>query len=357
MELSSKEKKAAKAFARLGGLKGGKARAEALTPEERQEIARDAARTRWAKEGKPSMVDFPHATHEGILEIGSVKIPCAVLHTGQRVLTQSGFMQALGRARQAKGRGYYDADVNMPAFLTAKNLKRFISQELQVTSSQIEFKPLKGHMAFGYPAELLPKVCDVFLDAEAAQALTPGQKHIAERAHILIRGLAHVGIIALVDEATGYQEVRDRLALQAILDQYLRKEFAKWAKQFPAEFYQGIFRLRNWQWRGMKVNPPQIVAHYTKDLVYARLAPRIVKELEVRNPMTEQGYRKHKHYQYLTEDIGLPALAQHLYAVTGLMRAADTWGEFMELIDKAHPRRGDTLQLPLFDGDNFESEE
>jgi hypothetical protein len=156
---------------------------------------------------------------------------------------------------------------------------------------------------------------------------------------------------------TGYQEVRDRLALQAILDKYLRKEFAKWAKQFPPEFYQGIFRLRGWQWRGMKVNPPQIVAHYTKDLVYARLAPGIVKELEVRNPMTEKGYRKHKHYQYLTEDIGLPALAQHLYAVNGLMRAADTWKDFMALMDKAHPRRGDTLQLPLFDGEDFKTEE
>ena len=32
-----------------------------------------------------------------------------------------------------------NADVNMPAFLTAKNLKPFISKELEVTSSQIEF--------------------------------------------------------------------------------------------------------------------------------------------------------------------------------------------------------------------------
>src|ERR1044071_4579048 len=111
-------------------------------------------------DAKPKMI---RATHEGVLRLGEVKIPCAVLENGQRVITQSGFMIALGRARQAKGRGYYDADVNMPAFLTAKNLKPFISKELEVTSSQIEFKPLKGSKAFGYPAELLPKVCDVFL--------------------------------------------------------------------------------------------------------------------------------------------------------------------------------------------------
>lgn len=39
---------AAVALGRLGGLKGGKARAEALTPEARKEIARRAAKQRWA---------------------------------------------------------------------------------------------------------------------------------------------------------------------------------------------------------------------------------------------------------------------------------------------------------------------
>ena len=43
-------KKAAIESGRLGGLKGGKARAEKLTPEERSEIASKAANTRWLKE-------------------------------------------------------------------------------------------------------------------------------------------------------------------------------------------------------------------------------------------------------------------------------------------------------------------
>lgn len=53
---------------------------------------------------------------------------------------------------------YYDGDVNLPAFLTAKNLKPFIDNELYVTSSQIVFRPLRGGRAYGYPAELLPRV-------------------------------------------------------------------------------------------------------------------------------------------------------------------------------------------------------
>lgn len=318
--------------------KGGFARAEILPPDRRSEIAKRAAQARWDD-------SVPRATHEGTLEIGEMKIPCAVLETGQRVLTQSGFMKVLGRARQAKGRDYYDADPNLPAFLTAKNLKPFISSALEVTSSQMEFR-LHGRRAFGYSAELLPKVCDVFLDAEKAGVLTSNQKHIAEKAHILVRGLAHIGIIGLVDEATGYQEVRDKHALQAILDAFLRKELAAWAKRFPDEFYEHIFRLRGWKWRGRGKNPPQAVAGYTKDIVYARLAPHIMEELERRNPV-EGGRRRAKHHQWLTEDVGHPALAQHLHAVISLMRASDSWGQFKLMLDRAHPKRGDTLQLPL----------
>jgi len=98
----------------------------------------------------------------------------------------------------------------------------------------------------------------------------------------------------------------------------------------------------------MKVNRPQVVAHYTKDLVYARLAPGILKELETRNPKNDKGNRKAKHHQFLTEDVGHPALAQHLYAIIGLMRVADSWEQLIHMVDRAYPKRGDTLQLPLF---------
>ncbi len=118
---------------------GGKARADKLSKTDRSAIAKAAAEARWGA-GKA----IPLATHEGTLTIGTMEIPCAVLEDGTRVLTQSGVMVALGRARQAKGREYYDADVNLPAFLTAKNLKAFIPQELTVTSSQIEFLALRA---------------------------------------------------------------------------------------------------------------------------------------------------------------------------------------------------------------------
>lgn len=101
-------------------------------------------------------------------------------------------------------------------------------------------------------------MCDVFVKAARKGVLTHNQQHVADRAHIIMKGLARIGIAGLIDEATGYQEVRDKQALQALLDAFLRKELAAWAKRFPDEFYEHSFRLRGWQWKGGGKKPLRV---------------------------------------------------------------------------------------------------
>lgn len=327
--------------------KGGLARAEKLTAEERSDIAQKAALTRWD-------ASVPRATHEGDFMIGGKRLSAAVLPNGKRLLTQGTFLQALGRARTPKaGTGALATVDQTPFFLQAEVLKPFVTEELLLSTTPIFFRDQKGRRSVGYDAQLLPMVAEVYLELRdaclAAGKPIPHQyAHLVRACDAVVRGLARVGIVALVDEATGYQEVRDRQALQAILDKYLRGKFAAWAKRFPDEFYKEIFRLRKWEWRGMKINRPQCVAQYTKDFVYSRLTEGILRELEQRNPKVETGYRKSRHHQWLTEDIGHQALSQHLYAVVGLMRLADSWEQFKRMIDRAYPKKGDSLQLELF---------
>ena len=292
------------------------------------------------------------ATHTGELKIGDRAIPCAVLDDGTRVLWQQGFLRAIGRTGRAAERAMTDESLQLPVFLRADNLKPLITDELVEASTPIPFRgsgvvSARGGVAYGYKAELLPQVCSVFLDAADKGILKSTQRHIYERCKILLRAFATVGITALVDEATGYQEVRDRLALQVILDKFLLKELAAWAKRFPDEFYQEMFRLKGWQWRGMKVNRPSVVGHYTNDLVYERLAPGILEELQRRNPKDEKGRRPAKNHQWLTEDVGNPALAQHLYATIGFMRASTTWDQFYRMMQRAFPKKNTTMLLPL----------
>jgi hypothetical protein len=290
--------------------KGGKARALSLSPERRSEIARNAVAVRHGSK-------IPKATHEGVLTIGDMEIPCAVLEGGRRVLTQSGFMIALGRARQAKGRQYYDGDVNLPAFLTAKNLKPFIPEDLYVTSSQIEFTTLSGTVAFGYSAELLPKVCGVFLDADSAGVLVHNQLPIASKALLLIRGLAHVGIVALVDEATGYQYDRPRRDLEEYLKTFLSDSLRRWVRTFPADYFKHLCKLRGVELRhDMKL--PQYFGHLTNNLIYRRIAPGLLKQLQERR--SERGTSSNKLHSWLSTDVGVPEVLIHLGTVVGLMK-------------------------------------
>lgn len=294
----------------------------------------------------------PAATHTGEIHIGDLVIPCAVLADGKRVLSERGVGRVLGKGFGGKDWQVEEGAGKLPFFLVAKNLRPFISSDLMALVSEpiVYADPrAKGSPANGLEATILPKVCDVWLKARDAGVLKTSQMPIAMKADILLRSLAGVAMIALVDEATGYQEIRDRRELEAILDLYLRKEFAAWAKRFPDEFYMEIFRLRGWHWKGMQVNRPQIVGHYTNDIVWDRLAPGLRAELQSRNPKNSRGHRSAKHHMWLTEEIGHPALAQHVYALMGFMRVCPDkgWKQFYEMVQRAFPKKGDTLSLPF----------
>jgi hypothetical protein len=240
-------------------------------------------------------------------------------------------------------------------FAAGKAISTFISEDLATRiKNPVRFQaPTGGTPATGYEATILPDLCDAVLAARRDGALRPQQTHIADQCEILVRGFAKLGIIALVDEATGYQEVRPRDALEAYLDKVLRHELAAWAKKFPDEFYLNIYRLKSWPWPGMSKNRYSVCAQYTNDLIYHRIAPGLLDELQARTPKNEKGNRRNKLHQWLTDDIGNPLLAQHLHAVVMLQRLAiangQGWKSFVKTMDLVMPKKGSTLELPLLD--------
>ena len=280
------------------------------------------------------------------LVVSGIEIQCYVLEDESRVLSQGGFLTAIGRSRTPKG-GTGGVD-NPPAFLAPRNLKPFISNELMASTTPVRFQSAEGQSAHGYRAEMLPQVCNVYLQARRAGALLPSQSHIADRAEILLTGLATVGIVALVDEATGYQEVRAKRALATILERYIAKELQPWTRTFPYEFYEHIYRLKGW------VGPhgtkrPSVIGHYTNDLVYSRLAPGVLAELQRLNPRSPGRDRPNRHHQWFTSDLGHPKLKEHLAGVLALMRVAPSWDWLKRSLSKAYPKLNEQIPLQLED--------
>ena len=280
------------------------------------------------------------------LVIGDVEIPCYVLEDETRVLAQRGMVSGLGMARGGSSHGGGD---RLAHFVRQKTLSPFISDDIRaVTLNPIKFQPTTGGMANGYPATLLVELCKSVLEARDSGALQKQQEHIATRADMLIRGLATVGIIALVDEATGYQDIRARRALATILEKFIAKELQPWTRKFPYEFYEQIFRLKGWPGPA-SVKGPRVLGHYTNDLVYQRIAPGVYDELRSLNPTMPYGSRRNKYHQWFTPDPGLIKLNQHIAAVMALMRAAPNWNVFHRSLERAFPKQNETIPLPLDD--------
>jgi hypothetical protein len=298
-------------------------------------------------------VKILRATHEGIVRVTEdITLPCAVLEDGTRVLTQSQFVKTIGRTGSVKRSIVYlpDRGTTVPIFLSASNLQKFITPKLLEAAKPIPFITRRNKEAIGYRADFLPEVCNVFLDAKEAGELNESrQRHIADRCRLLLRAYASVGIVALVDEATGYQDIRARDALEKILAKYLTDHRLKWAKTFPDEFYKEIFRLRGWTYSDEPNNTarPALVGRLTADIVYDRLAPGILERLQKLNPANENGHRSAKHHQWLTSDHGVPELKNHLAGVIALMRASTSWKTFYALLNRAYPRLVGQLFLPM----------
>jgi hypothetical protein len=232
--------------------------------------------------------------------VGGEVIQCYVLNDKTRVISGRSMTKSIGM----KGRGQgIERISNHPA------LKPFLTEDLK--------------LALAEPIQ--------YRASEDAQALSTEQEHrYAQYADLLIRAFAAVGIIALVDEATGYQDERDRDELSQILSAYIAPELIPWTKKFPDEFYRHLFRLRGWNYKPMSVKRPKAVGQFTAQLVYDQLPPGVVDELRRRNPVIDEaGHRAYKHHQLLTDNIGNRHLEMHLAQVIALMRISPNWDAFL----------------------------
>lgn len=289
------------------------------------------------------MTDIPWAVAEGEIRIGDAIISCAVLENGERLLTQQGVLRAIGRSRAAKGGEGASVDEG-PAFLRAKNLKPFVSNELSASTRSIIFKPLKGgytpkggvvSIAYGFKADAFPGILKVYVDAEDDGKLHPGQRHIAALARSLLEALPKVGMIALVDEATGFQDQRAHDDLQRLLEAYVLPEHRPWVKTIPREFTKELYRV--YGWNSASQRGPRYAGKLTRKYLYEALPASVLPELDRLNPANKKTWqRKHKHHQHLTDKIGVEHFKAQLSGVMALLRASPNKLIFERLFQRAY---------------------
>lgn len=337
-----------------GRKRSGEARMAKLTAQQRRKMAKNAAEARWAAiRNKP--VHEPEAI--GDLPIVGQTIPCAVIVVeGEviRLVSERELVKSLGGKRGGSHwlRAKQDSSAaNLPPILSATNLRPFISQELwDGLNTRYYYKVESGAIAYGLRGELYPMICDVFLKARDAKALLDSQEDIARSADVLMRALAHTGIIALIDEATGYQKKRAVDGLARILEAFIAKELQPYVRgTFKPEFYEHLFRLRGLDYKADTVKRPQYFGCLTNDIVYRRLAPGILEELKKVAIRNEEGRPTHKYFQRLTSNVGYMKLVEHLGAVVALMKLSKDYPDFIAKLDVVAQRYGQNMLLAFPD--------
>ncbi|MCJ7575135.1 MAG: P63C domain-containing protein [Dehalococcoidia bacterium] len=337
MDEKGKINRNARALSKLGASKGGKARAAVLTPDERKEIAQKAIRTRWAKAKgipleevgqvltppaessiMPKVGEMPISLFQGTLQIGDVEFSCHVLDNYKRVIAQREVVRSLT--------GKVSGDLK--SYLGTTAISKYIDLA-EITDRTISFRiPATQYEARGYEATLLVEICDAYLKArEVGGLLVPSQLKLAKQAEIIIRACAKVGIIALIDEATGFQKVRADNALRLKLQAFIAEDLQEWVRMFPQEFFIELARLENVHYSPR--NRPIRWGKYVLAFVYAAVDKDVARELKRRIPNPHYGQNLHQ----LLRDFGKEKVNAQLYQVLGIMKTCRDMDEFRRKFD------------------------
>jgi hypothetical protein len=294
--------------------------------------------------------------HDGELDLNGFKIPCYVLDDGTRILSARAMQSALKMVDDSDGKK--TAGTRLVRHLSQKSLKPYIFKEKTLD----HFEPIvcyNGDAKInGYEATILADICDGFLEARKHINLSARQQKIAEQSEILLRAFARIGIIALVDEATGNQYEREKDELQKILRAYISEELLPWQKRFPDNFYKELFRLNGWDFTvtGIKKRPG-VIGTWTNKLIYEQLPKGVLDELKKKTPKSESGNYTARFFQSLTPDTGDPHLTAQINQIVTLFMLSDNMKDMWSKFQKLKDRQAGQLELPFqFDDDGHTKE-
>lgn len=280
------------------------------------------------------MNENPKATHYGIWILNKdkdIKIECYVMDTKERVLSLRGAARTVGLV----GNGSQALARNLNAQWIAPYLSDGLKDWLEKANrNELPiYRGIRGKF-MPFEASLFVDLCKAYVDAMHDHALqTEKQEQTARRLYAIMTAFAKTGLIAVIDEVTGYQADRDRDEMQKVLEKYISAELLPWAKRFPDEFYKQMFRLKGWEYKGKAKTP--YAGKLTNKYIYEYLPKGVLEELQKETPKSDTGNRKNRFHQHLSEETGLPNLDKQLQQTIALMKASDSWEEFDHLFKKA----------------------
>jgi len=251
-------------------------------------------------------------------------LPVYNLDNGQRVFRFTDMTLALRGIAHGKFANY----------LAPENIRPYIPEKLRpdmagdrTPSGITEAEDTNGQVLKTYDATDFMDICLGFIEAEKKEKLSVPQQEIVDRARAFIIASAKVGITGLIDEATGYQLIRQPNELQMKMAFFLADELRPWEKTFPNQFWAELGRLTGWT--DLKLRP-KYWGKLVNEFIYEALDKDIAKYLRENKPPKYTGQRYH---QWLEANRGVKALTEHTWTVIGLAKTCNSIDELRYEID------------------------
>lgn len=267
--------------------------------------------------GPPEPSGTPTAKWVGVLPIGDDGPPCYVLDDGRRLISRTGATTSLTGTRGG----------DLESYLRVGALKGYLPDDFDDQMIEFTIPGVKHKTVRGITAELFLDVCTAYVRALEDGALQSNrQREIAAHAGMFLAASAKVGLIALIDEATGYQYERAEDALRVKLSIFLEEEMRKWEKTFPDQLWTEFGRLTNWK-GAVNSQRPRYWGKLVMELVYDYLDPDVSQWLREHAPAPRSGANYH---QWLSSQYGLKRLTEHLWMLIGMAAACQTMPELKQ---------------------------
>ncbi|MGN7409441.1 P63C domain-containing protein [Sporosarcina sp. SAFN-010] len=312
-----------------------------------------------------NFIELPRAiVNESKFYIGETVLTGAVLSDGRRIIKDTSLFTALDRTRKGETRVE-----GFPPIIGSKSLANLLTTMYPRNIEQVmpfEVAQFNGSTGKWYDANTIPIICDLYMEAEKQGLITKNQEHVLEKAKVLLRSLAKVGITALIDEATNYQDVRGKDELQLLLEQFIAEELRPYSKEFRSEYFEQLFKLYGVPYDPTTSKRPLYFAKFTRKYVYDLLPPNVWDEIDKQNPLIydeekDRSKRKFHIHRFLSKDHGIRYLREHLESLIPVMKLSKDMDDFKVNFQEVYRDKikkirqmQDRYQITLEDLDNQE---
>lgn len=275
----------------------------------------------------------PTAEWAGVLPIGDNELPCYVLNDGRRVISRTGATTSLTGRRGG----------DLESYISVGPLQGYLPPDFADHMIEFTLQGVTNKTVRGVTAESFCDLCTAYVKALEDGALqSDRQREIAAHAGMFLAAAAKVGLLALIDEATGYQYDRAEDALRFKLKIFLEDDMRKWEKTFPDQLWTEFGRLTGRR-GATNSQRPRYWGKLVMELVYGYLDPDVAQWLKDNAPKPKHGQNYH---QWLSSQYGLKKLTEHLWMLIGMAAACQSMPELRQKMGERFGRH--EIQFTLF---------